>query len=203
VFTTAPISPAANALITVAVLGHRAGSASAAPTLTGGGMTGWTQVATIAFDGGATPLKRLTVFRALSSAPGSGPITITFPSTLSNSQWIVSQWSGVDPSGVNGAGAIVQSASASGDAVGGLTATLAAFAAPNHVAYGIVGVNGNGLVVSPGAGFTEIAERISGESPRAVLQTEWATGDETVNASWAGSLNGAILGIELKASPAP
>jgi hypothetical protein len=109
----------------------------------------------------------------------------------------------VDAGGVNGSGAIVQSASASGDAVGGLTATLAALAAPNHVAYGVVGVNGNGLVVSPGAGFTEIAEQSSGESPKAVLEAERATGDDTVNASWAGSLNGAILGIELKAAPGP
>jgi hypothetical protein len=203
VFTTASISPAPGTLITVAVLGHRSGSASAAPALTGGGMSSWTQVASVTFDAVGLPLKRLTVYRALSASPGSGPITITFPSTVSNAQWIVSQWGGVDASGVNGAGAIVQSANASADAVGGLTATLAALAAPNHVAYGVVGVNGNGLVVSPGAGFTEIAEQSSGESPRAVLQAEWATGDNTADAGWAGSLNGAILGIELKAAPAP
>jgi Invasin, domain 3/Calcineurin-like phosphoesterase len=201
VYTTASISPAANALITVAVLGHRASAASAAPTLTGGGMTSWSQVASVAFDSVGGPLKRLTVYRALSSAPGSGPITITFPSTLSNAQWIVSQWSGVDATGTNGAGAIVQSVSVSGDRVSGLTATLAPLGAPHHVAYGVVGVNGNGLVVSPGAGFTEIAEQSSGEAARAVLQTEWATGDNTVDASGPGSLNAAILGIELKPAP--
>jgi hypothetical protein len=201
VFTTASISPAANALVTVAVLGHRSSAASAAPTLTGGGMGSWTQVATVTFDTVTGPLKRLVVYRAMSASPGSGPITISWPGTVSNSQWIVSQWTGVDASGANGAGAIVQSIGVSGDRVSGLTATLAPLGAPHHVAYGVVGVNGNGLVVSPGAGFTEIAEQSSGEAARAVLQTEWTTGDNTVDASGPGSLNAAILGIELKPAP--
>jgi hypothetical protein len=158
-------------------------------------------VATVTFDTVTGPLKRLVVYRAMSASPGSGPITISWPGTVSNSQWIVSQWTGVDASGANGAGAIVQSIGVSGDRVSGLTATLAPLGAPHHVAYGVVGVNGNGLVVSPGAGFTEIAEQSSGEAARAVLQTEWTTGDNTVDASGPGSLNAAILGIELKPAP--
>jgi hypothetical protein len=166
-------------------------------------MSSWTEVATVTFDTLVNSLKRLTVYRAMSGSPGSGPITITFPSGVSNSQWIVSQWSGVDASGVNGAGAIVQTASNRADAVTTLTATLAPFAGAGNVAYGVVGVNGTGLVVTPGAGFTEIAEQLSGESPRAVLETEWATVDNTVDATWTGSLNGAILGVELRAAGIP
>jgi hypothetical protein len=163
-------------------------------------MPAWEQVATATFDTLAAPLKRLTIYRAMSDAPGSGPLTITFPNTVSNAQWIVSQWSGADESGTNGSGAIVQTAGNRADRVGSLTATLGPLSSSN-VAYGVVGVNGNALVVTPGAGFTEIAEQNSGEAAKAVLQAERATADNTVDASWAGTLNGAILGVEIKAAP--
>src|SRR5262249_42686296 len=101
VFTTASITPAPNALVTVAVLTHQATSAAPAPTLTGGGMAAWTLVASVAYNG-STPLDRVSIFRAMSTAPGSGPITITNSVTVSNCQWIVSQWDGVETSGTNG-----------------------------------------------------------------------------------------------------
>ncbi|MGH7528138.1 MAG: Ig-like domain-containing protein [Gemmatimonadales bacterium] len=203
IYTTAAIAPAPNTLVTVAVVGHRSSGITGSPTLSGGGMSAWTEVASVTFDPLSLPLKRMTIYRATSASPGSGPITITFPNIVSNSQWIVSQWSGVDLSGVNGAGAIVQAASNRADQVSGLTAALAAFGDANNVAYGVVGLNATGLAVTPGTGFTEIAEQSSGESPRSVLEAEWATNDNTIDATWTGLLNAAVLGIELRAGGAP
>jgi hypothetical protein len=197
VYTTASIAPAPNALVTVAVLGHNSTAAPASPTVSGGGMT-WTVVASVTFDGVATPHKRLTVYRALSAAPGSGSLTITFSSSVSNCQWLVSQWSGVDGSGVNGSGAIAQTGSSQGDASSGLTVGLAAFGNPNDVAYGVFGVAKNALAVTPGAGFTEIAEQASGESPAADLESEWATNRPAIASAWA-SANAAALGLEIRA----
>jgi uncharacterized repeat protein (TIGR01451 family) len=201
VYTTASIAPAPNRLITVAVLGHQGTSAAPSPTLSGGGMSAWTEVASETFDAVGTPHKRLTIFRAMSASPGSGPLTITFSATVSNSQWIVSQWGGVDLSGVNGAGAIVQSGSTSGDAVTGLTTTLGAFGNANNVAYGVFGVDRNVATVTPGAGFTEIAEQPSGETAAADLQAEWKTNDPTIDATWPLNLNAGALGVEIKAAP--
>jgi uncharacterized protein YjdB len=198
VYATATISPAPNALVTVAVMGHNSTSAAPSPTLSGGGMTGWTEVATITFDPVATPHKRLTIFRAMSPSPGSGPITITFSGSQSNCQWIVSQWDGVDITGVNGAGAIGQPGSNRGDAVSGLTVTLAAFGRANNVAYGVFGVNKSVLAVTPGAGFTEIGEQPSAESPYSDLEAEWAKNRNTITATWT-SLNAAALGVEIRA----
>ena len=198
IFTTAAISPAPNTLITIAVLGHNSTSAAPSPIITGGGMSAWTEVATITFDAVGLPLKRMTIFRAMSASPGSGPITIRFSKAQSNSQWIVSQWSGVDISGVNGAGAIGQIGSASSDAANGLTVTLAPFGDPNNVAYGVVGVRSSVPAVTAGAGFTEIAEHASAESPPSALQAQWATNDNTIDAAWA-NLRSALLGIEIKA----
>jgi hypothetical protein len=199
VCTTASIAPGANALVTVAVLGHNGTAASPRPTISGGGMAAWTQVATVAFDGVATPHKRLTVFRALSSSPGSGPLRITFTTTQSNCEWIVSQWKGIETSGTNGGNAIAQAASARGDNVTGLVVTLGAFAAPGNVAYGVVGVRRSTAGITPGAGFTEIAERPSGETPPSDLQAERSAGDRTIDARWSRA-NGGALGLEIKAA---
>ena len=206
VYTTAPISPAPNTLITVAVMGHRSSGVSPSPTVTGGGMSAWTEVATVTFDTVGLPRKRITIFRAMSASPGSGPITITYISTQSNAQWIVSQWDGVDITGLNGAGAIVQTGSARADAAYGLAVTLAPFANANNAAYGVFGVRKSVLAIAPGVGFTEIAEQPSAESPYSDLQAEWATNDNTIDATWI-KLNGGALGIEIRAGngepPAP
>jgi len=201
VYPTDAIAPASNALITVAVLEQSSLGTPPIPTLSGGGMTGWDVVATVTFDG-ATPLRRLTIFRAMNALPGSGPLTITSTMTLSHAQWIVSQWAGVDGSGVNGAGAVTQTGSASGAAVSGLTVALAAFGNANNVAYGAFGVRSNALAVTPGAGFAEISEQPSGESTPGDLEAEWALNVPTIVASWA-TLNAGALGIEIKARPLP
>ena len=202
VYVTAAIAPAPNALITVAVLSSRS-SGAISPVLTGGGMLTWTQVASVDFDPISVPHGRLTIFRSLSSAPASGPITITFTSSVSNAQWIVSQWSGVDQSGVNGAGAIVQTGSNRSDAGNGLSVALAPIGNAANVAYGAFGVKKNVVVVTPGAGFTEIDEQPSGENTASDLETEWATNDNSIDASWT-ALNGGALGVEIKAAnPAP
>ena len=198
-FTTASITPAANALVTVAVLTHQSSSAAPSPTLTGGGMASWTVVASVAYNGN-TPLDRLTIYRAMSASPGSGPITITSSVTVSNCQWIVSQWSGVDQSGTNGSGAIVQNASASGAAVTTLTASLASFASGNDVAYGAFGVANATAVVAAGSGFTTIDQQPSGESSIGDLFAEWAVNTPAVTATWPSKPAGA-LGVEIKAGP--
>ena len=201
VYTTADVSPAAGALVTLAVMGHNASAAAPSPTVSGGGMSAWTVVATVVFDGVTAPHKRLTIFRAMSQSPGSGPITITWGKSQSNCQWIVSQWSGVDDSGLNGAGAVGQTGTNSGDAVSGLSVTLAAFGNANNAAYGVFGVRRNTVGVTPGTGFTEIAEHPSAEGTPSDLQAEWTTNDPTIDASWT-ALSGGALGVEILAGHA-
>jgi hypothetical protein len=162
-------------------------------------MTSWTQVASVDYDPIGLPLGRLVVFRAMSASPGSGPITITFSGNVSNSDWIVSQWTGVDQSGTNGSGAIGQIGSARGDAVTALSVPLVAFANANNVAYGAVGARLNAPAITPGSGFTEIAEVTPGEST--LLEAQWAKNLNTIQASISIAKNAAILGIEIKAAP--
>ncbi len=198
VYTTASISPAPNTLVTIAVLSQRSYGASVAPTVTGGGMTAWTQVASVTFDPLSAPLRRMTIYRAMSTTPGSGSISIAFAGNQSHAQWIVSQWGGVETSGTNGSGAIVQTASNAADAVTGLDVTLASFGDVANVAYGVFGVNSNVAAITPGGGFTEIAEVPSGENTPGSLMTEWAVNRQTIDATWT-NLRGAALGVEIRA----
>ncbi|MGN6391605.1 MAG: Ig-like domain-containing protein [Gemmatimonadales bacterium] len=201
VCTTASIAPAANALVTVAVLGHNGSAASPSPVVSGGGMAAWAQVATVTFDPVGTPHKRMSVFRAMSASPGSGPIRITFTATQANCEWVVSQWQGVETSGSNGSNAIAQSGSSRANTVTGLTVTLGAFSSSNNVAYGIFGIRRSAAGITPGTGFTEIAERASGETPPSDLQAEQRPGDNTVDAKWI-KLNAGALALEIKAAGA-
>jgi hypothetical protein len=194
VYTTGSIAPAPNALVTVAVLTH---GTAPSPTLTGGGMASWTVIGTISYNG---DLDRLTIYRALSSAPGSGPITITSSVTVGNCQWIVSQWSGVDVSGTNGSGAIVQEASNSGTSVSGLSVALAPFSSSKNAAYGAFGVATYTQVVTAGSGFTTIDGQPSGESVVGYLFAEWAINLTPINAVWSSKSGGGI-GVEIKAGP--
>ncbi|HKE90007.1 MAG TPA: Ig-like domain-containing protein, partial [Gemmatimonadales bacterium] len=196
VYTTASISPAPNALITVAVLTRRSGG-GLTPTVTGGGMAAWDLVASVDFDTQGSPTKRLIIFRALSGSPGTGPLTIKFAGSVSNCQWIVSQWGGVETSGTNGSGAIVQSATARSDAATSLSVPLATFASANDVAYSVVGVAKNGPIVTPGTGFTELAEVSSGET--SALEAEWAVNQPTAGASWSTLTKAGTLAVEIKA----
>jgi invasin-like protein/Big-like domain-containing protein/calcineurin-like phosphoesterase family protein len=201
IYTTASIAPAANALVTIAVIGHTSTAASPSPTVTGGGMSAWVEVATTTFNSVATPLKRMSIFRAMSTAPGSGPITISFPTTESNAAWVVSQWTGVDQSGTNGSGAIVQTVTNSADAVSSIGATLAALGSPNNVAYGVVGTNGSAIGINPGAGFTEISEQKPAEGTATIIEAQFAANQTGPSASWTGAFAAAILAVEIKAGP--
>src|SRR5687767_13823040 len=102
-YATASITPTANRLI-LCFVQSRASSA-AVPTLTGCGLT-WVQVSTGA---NSTTALRLTLFRAMGAAPSTGALTIDFGGQVqANCSWSVVEFDGVDTSGTNGSGAIVQ-----------------------------------------------------------------------------------------------
>jgi hypothetical protein len=200
-YTTASIAPAPNTLVTIAVLSHRS-TATISPTVTGGGMASWDLVASVDFDTLALPHRRLSIYRAMSAAPGSGPLTFTFTNQVSNLEWSVSQWDGVETSGVNGAGAIGQTGATRADAGNGLSVGLAPFGSPANVALGAFGVNSAVAAITPGTGFSELSELPANEGTRGDLQTEWAVNQPSVGASWS-FLKGGALGLELKARAAP
>ncbi|MFF6951822.1 hypothetical protein ACFZAD_24585 [Streptomyces iakyrus] len=198
-YMTASISPTADSLL-LAWVYTIAGSAPNIPTVSGNGLT-WTQVATV-ID--SNNLRRLTLFRAMGTSPSTGEVTFNFGGqTQAGCVWSVVKYSGVDTSGTNGSGAIVQSATqASGGVVNNLTVTLSAFSNSLHGTAGGFGYplnNGNGV---PGTGFTQTGERFQGSPNQAILSEFGAGEDVTVDLSL-GASSVPIVGIAVEIKLAP
>lgn len=135
----------------------------------------------------------------MSTTAGSGALTIDFSgSTPTWSGWTIVEFGNVDTTGINGANAIVQSASADDADLGAtsLTVTLATFADAANATAGFFGAGGtNNFAV--GTGFTQLGA-IGGTTPG--ILSEWkTTNDTSVDASIDGSATAMIgAAVELK-----
>ena len=145
-FTTASISPGANRLVLLWVSDRDAGAP--APTSVSGNSLTWVQVNTVAFSTNG----RLTLYRAMGAAPTAGSVTISFTANINRACWSIVEYDGVDTSGTDGSGAVVQSATATAASTS-LTVTLAAFASANNVATGGFSTIANSTYTA-GGGFS-------------------------------------------------
>ena len=130
-FTTSSISPSANKLQVLSIdVRNGVSTNPVTPTVTGCNLT-WEQINSTVFDNSGTSRRTLFLFRALGPSTSSGALTIDFGAvTHTNIVYSVDEFTGMDTSGTNGSGAIVQSAvnQDTSGAVATITATLAAFA---------------------------------------------------------------------------
>lgn len=198
--TTASVTPSANKLQLLSITCRKDTSQPATPTISGNGLT-WVLINTIYYDTTSGSRKSLWVFRAMGSSPSSGTITITFGETWTNCNWSLDEASGMDTSGTNGSGAIVQSATNKEDAGDGgiLTVTLSAFASTNNATFGaFAGDPGTGTV-TVGSGFTKLGTK---DTATMNLGTEYKNSNDTsVDATFdavAGTSSGGVA-IEIKA----
>lgn len=194
--TTASISPTGNALVLCDVVNIDSDfSAPATPTVSGNGLT-WVQVATLTHVNiGPNDLVRITRFRAMGASPSSGTVTISCGVNQSAIAYSIYEITGVDTSGTNGSGAVVQTVTndSADAAVGSLTVTLAAFGSANNMAIGAFAYGGDTSDFAVGSGFTLIHEP-SG----ATLFTEYKLNDTTVDASNSTSQPLAGIASEIK-----
>lgn len=204
--TTAVLAPAANALCLVFV-GSIAAAAPPIPTLSGGGMTTWTQHDShLSVTDGTM---RISLFRALQAAPGApAAISIAFGAAQTRATWSVLQFTNVDTSGVNGAGAIVQDVVGDGASTNGVEydVTMAAFAdAVNNAA--VFGSNPRTTVAPSGsAGMTAyIPAGAPYPSNGCAFIGEWKVGLTApwkIGATVADNVAWTAIGVEVKAAPA-
>lgn len=203
-FNTASVSPGGSRLILVSVHAYiSTGSAQpAAPAVTGNGIT-YTLEKSQSVDAAGADRATLFVFRGMAASPSAGAITISFGAvTMTRCQWVVEEVDGIDTSGTNGSGAIVQTAGAT-TASGALEAIVNfdfAMAAGNS-AYAAFGHQVQ-EVKTPRAGWTESAD-VTVVS-LASLQTQYIIGTDTAaSATWvSGSRAGGIV-LELVDASAP
>jgi hypothetical protein len=200
-YTTASISPAANALIEVDVVTLTfGGSTPPTVTLSGNGLT-YVEVATIVFATGEAT--RLTRFRAMGASPSSGAITIT-PSGASSIGciWSVKEFTGVDTSGTDGSGAYVQTTSnqTTGGDPSTLTLTLSALSdATNNAVSAAFGAD-NAELISPDTGYSELSDTTVTDL---AMETQWKLpGSTTVTATHSMFISQGGIASELKAASA-
>lgn len=192
-YTTASVAPTANALVLIWVAHN-----DTKPTVSGNGLT-WVEVLdeNLAAE---TPDRRMTLFRAMGASPSAEAITIDMgAATQSRCAWSVIEFTGVDTTGTNGSGAVVQAvANDNGEvAATSLAVTLAAFgSADNATAGGFMHVAIE--TSTEGDGFTVLGN--IGATESRTLLTEWkASNDTSVDASWASSVRCIGIAVEIKA----
>src|SRR6266704_2779649 len=153
--TTSSIAPGANQLI-LAWIVNTNNQTRDLPTLSRNGLT-WVVASTAVWNAGKpTFLDRITLFRAMGTSPTAGSVTISFSSGQESIAWSIVEFSGVDTSGTNGSGAVVQFATGTDDAAGpsGLIITLpSAIGSGNATAGGFGNANALAASISPGAGY--------------------------------------------------
>lgn len=197
-YASASITPTANALILAAVTNRGAGSEET-PTASGNGLT-WVEVASAVEGTGV----RTTVFRAMGASPSAGAVTFAFGATQTACVWSICEFAGVDTSGTDGSGAVVQSAIANATAA---TAGTADFTNPfgdavNNATYSAIAhVDTTNTLVD--TGFTELSDTLVA-TPTNTLQVMWLLGeDQTPAPTWTSSPSEfAQVAIEIKAAGA-
>ena len=203
--TTASVSPTSNNLVLLTITSRTGITANPnQPTATGLGLT-WVAVNSVVYDTTSSSRKRITTLRALGTVT-PGTITIDFGGqNQTHVYWSVDQVSGIDTSGTNGSGAIVQSATNKDEtpiaADGTLTVTLAAFGNTNNGTFGAFAADPGEGLITVGSGFSVLG---TVSTTTINLATEWRGGnDTTVTAiNDTTTLTAAIGGIaiEIKAA---
>ena len=194
-FTTASITPTANALVIATVHGRRASGDMPSPTLSGNGLT-WVEVGNDDSAGN----RQTAIFRALGASPSAGAVTINYGAvTATECSWSISEFTGIDTSGTNGSGAVVQFVTATGSSTES-SVTLAALASTSNVAYGVADWNASTNAVE-GSGFTAIHNVNQTEVGRNLF-TEYKLNETVVTSSRAGTTTWKTMAIEIDVAPA-
>jgi hypothetical protein len=185
------VSPTANRLILVAVAIYTSAGTPSVNSVTGNGITYTLIASAAAVDDGFGPY-RIHLYRGMSASPSAGAITASLSGASDQCDFSISEFSGVDTSGTNGSGAIVQSTSGVVNEQTSLALTLAAFGAAGNGAYGCL-VSYDDVPITPGTGWTELDDATQ-------IQTQWrADNDTSPDWSWSGTRDAGAIAVEIKA----
>lgn len=112
--TATSYTPAPNTLILAFVWSNGTAPLPDDGDFAGNGLT-WVKISSVPANTIASPIYRLTVFRAMGTAPVTGQGVASFTGSKTGCSILIMQFSGVDTSGANGSGAIVQFVNGSED----------------------------------------------------------------------------------------
>jgi hypothetical protein len=195
-FVTASISPGNDKLILVLVAHGDTSGANNQPDSVFDG--DFNDLDPVVSQQQGTGNQRISIWRGMSSSFPSGSFTIVFGSVTENCAWLVVEFDGVDTSGSNGSGAIVQS---KGGVDSGTTQDLtlnSAVGAGNATFGGVIG-NTQTPVYAAGAGFALLGTGWSMASPSNKGHAVWdVDGLQTISLTNSGTPTTAMVGVEIK-----
>lgn len=196
---TASITPTAGRLILAYVGITSTATAASTPTLSGCGVT-WVLVATT----GTNVVHENALFRAMGT-PTAGQVTITSIATApTRCNWTIAEFDGVDTSGTNGSGAIVQSITSRPLAVTSVSVAFSAGITAGNGSFGGVDLN-IGDTLTAGTGWTALGQATVATPVGAILGMAGTSGVgvSPIAASWTNSSNAWVIGAEIKAATSP
>lgn len=167
--TTSSFTPSANSLVSLLIATDGYATPNVSPS-NGNGLT-WVQLYDPAFYGCGTN-QRFGAWRAMASTPSSGTISISMDSNVSYVAYHIVEFTGVDTSGSNGSGAIVQT-----NVVFSNSGTLNANLSLTNASNAILGycISRDGSTMTVGSGFTSLRYETAG-SPSLLALTQWLNG---------------------------
>jgi hypothetical protein len=199
---TASVTLTANRLYFLTVTTRTASGDPNHATATSTGAT-WVEVNSNNYDNSGSQ-KRTTVLRTLVGSNQTGAVTIDFASqTQSDVVWAIDEFTGMDTTGTNGSGAVVQSV-VNQDRTGSgttLTTTLAAFGSASNATWGACSIGNGASTSTAGSGFAKVSENNTTSNLR--LMTEFKNSNDTsvdFTSGTAAELGG--IAVEIKAATA-
>lgn len=198
-----PSITASNNLLYVVFLQTATGTAPApsATSVSGAGLS-FTEIGTVGgllYSGSG--VRRIQAWRALVSAgAATGAISINLNGLSIGMDAVLVEVSGMDASGTNGSGAIVQSATASASGAS-LAVTLGAFSSASNRPVAFFS-HREAEATTEEAGYTELDDGSHG-APVTGAQCEWhaSQAETTPSASWTTSIGAGGFALEVKAAP--
>lgn len=191
-YTTASITPTANACVLLAVV---SGTNVTVANVVGCNLT-WASVDSQNFNSAS---HRLSLWRGFGASPTTGTLDISYSGGgASGASWIVAEVTGTATGGTNGSAAIVQTVKTEVIGAASGSVNLAAFTDAANIAYAAFAVDNN-TAITPEVGYTELDEQQGTVPGRTVSVAYRMDGlDLTPSATWA-STDGAVIAVELTA----
>lgn len=179
--TSGSFAPTANALCLLWLA--QTGTNPTGPTSFSGPLTSFTLI-----DSFAVASLWFGFFRALSSSPGSGQLTMNFNAGEASTglNIIITQYVGVKQGGTNGANAVLQPNKGNGAAITTIAVALAAnLSHPNnYCAYGLQHNANEDAAVGSGGGFTQRGSPNFHSAPNLSLIAADKQNDKDDNPTW-------------------
>jgi hypothetical protein len=197
-FFTDTIYPAGNALLLCTVVVGSVGATGVAPVVTGVAGCGLTWELADRTDV-TTGSRNTHVFRALGASPTAGSLTISLADVVGSIIWTVEQFTGVDTSGTNGAGAVVQTVNAKPASTTSVSVAFPATPTAGNRLYAAIG-GVSATPPTPGSGWA-LGVNVAQTVPPLTLWTETATADPlptAITGTWTTASTHFDVGVEIK-----